>query len=152
MPGSDPYEFARVTCQGSGSKGFIVLVGEPAVSMNSLMKLPQAKSDRTSVLPGKGRQGAPRAAEVPTGAVAALPGYAAGNWYGIFGPAHAFAATVWDSEAVIRRALRERQLAVQPERQGVGPTLNTSEEFTELVARGAREPTNPVKESEAAGT
>ena len=95
--------------------------------------LPQWKARRVRALAVGGTERSPLFPELPTIGEAGLPGFTAGNWFGVFAPARTAAAVVTRlnaeiTKAVISTAARQAMAAI-----GAQPLSASPEQFRRLV-------------------
>ena len=96
----------------------------PRVQNGTLRALGVTASARSKALP-----------DVPTIADAALPGYEATTWFGIFAPAKTPAAIVDKLNKAIAEALRKPAVVEKIQAMGAEPMFMTSEEFRSLIRK-----------------
>jgi tripartite-type tricarboxylate transporter receptor subunit TctC len=101
-----------------------VLTSAPLARAGRLRALAVTTAKRSALLP-----------EVPTVAEAALPGYEAGNWFGVFAPAGTPRAVVERLNAAINAAMARSDMKERLLSQGSEPLSGTPEELGELVRR-----------------
>lgn len=108
--------------------GRIQVMFAPAPTVLGLIKdgrvkaLATTEDKRASVAP-----------DLPTVAEAALPGYAAGLWFGIFGPAGLPQPAVDRLAEATNRALKDPELRGELERQGLNALGGSPEDFARFV-------------------
>jgi tripartite-type tricarboxylate transporter receptor subunit TctC len=108
--------------------GRIQVMFAPAPTVLGLIKdgrvkaLATTEDKRASVAP-----------DLPTIAEAALPGYAAGLWFGIFGPAGLPQPVVEKLADATNQALKDPELSTELERQGLNARGGSPDEFARFI-------------------
>ena len=94
---------------------------------------PHVKSGKLRALAVSGNRRTPGFPALPTVAEAALPGYSAGTWYGLFAPAGTPAPVLQRLSADVRAALAVPEVSNALVAQGVEPASSTPAEFAQFV-------------------
>lgn len=127
-------DIVHVPYRGSGPAMIDLLAGRtnmmfdnlpsalPRVQNGSLRALGVTSGARSKALPN-----------VPTIAEAALPGYEATTWFGVFAPAHTPPAIINRLNGAIEEALKKPEVALKIQAMGAEPMFMTPEEFAKLV-------------------
>jgi tripartite-type tricarboxylate transporter receptor subunit TctC len=108
--------------------GEVALVFDPV-----LTSLPQVKAGRIRALAVTTAKRSSLLPEVPTVAEAGLPGYEAGNWFGIFAPAGTPQAVVDKLNGAINAAMTSPQMKERLQSQGADPLSGTPQQLADLV-------------------
>jgi tripartite-type tricarboxylate transporter receptor subunit TctC len=108
--------------------GEVALVFDPV-----LTSLPQVKAGRIRALAVTTAKRSSLLPEVPTVAEAGLPGYEAGNWFGIFAPAGTPQAVVDRLNGAINAAMTSPQMKERLQSQGADPLSGTPQQLADLV-------------------
>jgi tripartite-type tricarboxylate transporter receptor subunit TctC len=108
--------------------GEVALVFDPV-----LTSLPQVKAGRIRALAVTTAKRSSLLPEVPTVAEAGLPGYEAGNWFGIFAPAGTSQAVVDKLNGAINAAMTSPQMKERLQSQGADPLSGTPQQLADLV-------------------
>jgi len=95
--------------------------------------LPHVRSGRLRALAVSGAQRSAVLPEVPTLAEAALPGFDATTWFGVFAPARTPADAIGRLNTEINAVLREADFKEKLAAQGVEPLSRSTDEFAALV-------------------
>ena len=124
----------HVPYKGSGGAFVDLLSGQVStMTTTALSAGPHLRSGRLRGLGVTSAQRSPAMPDIPTIAEAALPGYEAVQWYGVFAPGATPRDVVNKVNAAVVRAVRDpavRQRLAADGAEGVG---NTPEEFTKVV-------------------
>lgn len=104
----------------------VLLVGMPNV-------MPHIRAGRLRALAVSTEKRSPLAPEVPTLAEAGIPGYASGNWWGLWGPGGMPAVHVRRLHAEIGRILQSSELRERLAAEGAEPAGATTEAFAARV-------------------
>ncbi len=110
--------------------GEVALVFDPV-----LTSLPQIKAKRIRGLAVSTAQRSALLPELPTIAEAALPGYEAGNWFGIFAPAGTPRAVVEQLNGAINKAMSSPEMRDRLRNQGAEPLVGTPDDLAKHVQR-----------------
>jgi tripartite-type tricarboxylate transporter receptor subunit TctC len=94
---------------------------------------PHVKSGKLRALAVSGSSRTPSFPSLPTVAEAALPGYSAGTWYGLFAPAGTPAPVLQRLSADVRAALAAPEVSNALVAQGVEPASSSPSEFGQFV-------------------
>jgi tripartite-type tricarboxylate transporter receptor subunit TctC len=108
--------------------GEVALVFDPV-----LTSLPQVKAGRIRALAVTTAKRSSLLPEVPTVAEAGLPGYEAGNWFGIFAPAGTPQTVVDRLNGAINAAMTSPQMKERLQSQGADPLSGTPQQLADLV-------------------
>jgi len=108
--------------------GEVALVFDPV-----LTSLPQVKAGRIRALAVTTAKRSSLLPDVPTVSEAGLPGYEAGNWFGIFAPAGTPAPAVERLNGAINAAMTSPQMKDRLQSQGAEPQSGTPQQLAELV-------------------
>jgi tripartite-type tricarboxylate transporter receptor subunit TctC len=95
--------------------------------------LPQIKAGKLRALAVTGAQRSALMPEVPTVRESGVPGYQAGSWYGILGPAGTPPAVIARVNADVKTALANPDLQKQLATQGMEPVVMTPDQFGALL-------------------
>jgi tripartite-type tricarboxylate transporter receptor subunit TctC len=116
-------------------------------SLNSIS--PHARSGKVRALAVSGARRSPGFPELPTVAEAGVPGYEAGTWSGVIGPAGMPRPVVEKLNAAINRAIQSPAFKERFALIGDEPAGGTPEEFAELIRRDSAKWAAVVKRSGA---
>lgn len=116
-------------------------------SLNSIA--PFARSGKIRALAVSGAQRSAGFPELPTIAEAGVPGYEAGSWSGVIGPANLPRPVVDRLNAAINRALFTPSFKARFAQIGAEPAGGTPEEFAELIRSESAKWADVVKRSGA---
>ncbi len=108
--------------------GEVAMVFDPV-----LTSLPQIKAGRIRALAVTTAKRSALLPEVPTVAEAGLPGYEAGNWFGVFAPAATPAVMVDRLNSAINAAMTNPQMKDRLLSQGADPLSGTPQQLADLV-------------------
>lgn len=108
--------------------GEVAMVFDPV-----LTSLPQIKAGRIRALAVTTAKRSALLPEVPTVAEAGLPGFEAGNWFGVFAPAGTPAAVVDRLNGAINAAMTSPQMKDRLLSQGADPLSGTPQQLADLV-------------------
>lgn len=100
--------------------------------------MPQIRSGKLRALAVTGATRFPTLPEVPTVMEAGLPGYAAGQWLGVFAPARTPVDVVRKLNDEINKAVATPAVAKQLVDRGMTPTTMTPAEFAKVFAGDVR--------------
>ena len=95
--------------------------------------LPQWKARRVRALAVGGTESSPLFLELPTISEAGLPGFTAGNWFGVFAPARTPPAVVTRLNAEITKAVSSPAARQAMAASGAQPLTASPEQFRRLV-------------------
>jgi tripartite-type tricarboxylate transporter receptor subunit TctC len=109
-----------------GAQVQVLLVGMPNV-------MPQIRAGRLRALAVSTAKRSPFAPEVPTIAEAGVPGYAASNWWGMWGPGGTPRPIVRRLNEVVGRILEGSELRERLAAEGAEPVAATPEAFGRMV-------------------
>ncbi len=119
--------FTHVPFQGAAPAHTALLAGQvQAMFHNPVLAVPAVRAERLRALATTGTARSPTLPEVPTIAESGYPGYEAGTWYAVLGPAGLPAPVVAKVDADLHQvlaqpALRQRFAAQSLEIPGAGP-------------------------------
>jgi tripartite-type tricarboxylate transporter receptor subunit TctC len=102
-------------------------------SLNSIA--PHARQGTVRALAVSGARRSPGFPDLPTVAEAGVPGYEAGTWSGVIGPAGMPREIVMKLNAAINRAIRSQAFVERFAMIGDEPAGGSPEEFAELIAK-----------------
>jgi len=102
-------------------------------SLNSIA--PHARQGTVRALAVSGARRSPGFPDLPTVAEAGVPGYEAGTWSGVIGPAGMPREIVMKLNAAINRAIRSQAFVDRFAMIGDEPAGGTPEEFAEVIAK-----------------
>ena len=127
-------EVVHIPYKGNGPALADVIGGHVSFTFPTMPSaLPHVRTGKLRALAVTGAQRSAAAAEIPTVAEAALPGYEASSWYGLLAPARTDAAIVnrlhRDVTAILGSAdVKERFAA-----QGIEPAATTPQQFAAII-------------------
>ena len=129
-------DILHVPYKGGGPMMTDMLGGHLSLGFTSVLTaLPHMKSGKLVMLAAGSPKRSPIVPEVPTLNEAALPGYEANAWYGVFGPAGMPAEIAAKIQGDITRVLAEPAMREKIVAQGGEPIGNTPAEFDAFVRR-----------------
>jgi len=108
--------------------GEVAMVFDPV-----LTSLPQIKAGRIRALAVTTAKRSTLLPEVPTVAEAGLPGFEAGNWFGVFAPAGTPAPVIDRLNVAINTAMTSPQMKDRLLSQGADPLSGTPQQLADLV-------------------
>jgi tripartite-type tricarboxylate transporter receptor subunit TctC len=128
-------DLTHVPFKGAGPAMIALVSGQIQVLFDAaITTLPQLKAGRIRAL----AVGSPKRSElfpdIPTFSEAGLPGFTAGNWFGVFAPAKTPAAVVKRINAEIAKAMAQPEVRSDLLRRGAEALTATPDAFRELVA------------------
>lgn len=134
-----------------GAPAMTDLIGGQVQMMIEVMPnaYPQVQAGRVRGLAVTTAARFPGAPAIPTLAEAALPGFEASAWDGIFVPAGTPAAVVERLNAAIRQALADPELVAALRARGAEPVPGTPESFARFIAASAERWAQAVRASGA---
>lgn len=134
-----------------GAPAMTDLIGGQVQIMIEVMPnaYPQVQAGRVRGLAVTTAARFPGAPAIPTLAEAALPGFEASAWDGIFVPAGTPPAIVERLNAAIRQALADPELVAALRARGAEPVLGTPESFARFIAASAERWAQAVRASGA---
>jgi tripartite-type tricarboxylate transporter receptor subunit TctC len=116
-------------------------------SLNSIA--PFARSGTVHALAVSGARRSPGFPELPTVAEAGVPGYEAGTWSGVIGPAHIPRPILDRLNAAINRAIKSKTFTDRFASIGDEPAGGTPEEFADTIAKDSAKWAEVVRRSGA---
>lgn len=116
-------------------------------SLNSIA--PHARSGKVRALAVSGARRSPGFPDLPTVAEAGVPGYEAGTWSGVIGPAGMPRPVVDKLNAGINRAIRSQAFVDRFAMIGDEPAGGTPEDFAELIRKDSAKWAEVIKRSGA---
>lgn len=117
-----------------------VLSGETQLTFTSVYTAwTQARIGRVKALAVTGKSRSPAAPQVPTMAEAGLPGYVAGNWYGLLAPAGTPRAIVEALNTRVNAALQRDETRERLIAQGFEPAGGSAEAFARFIRSEIRD-------------
>lgn len=108
--------------------GEVAMVFDPVIT-----SVPLAKAGRVRVLAVTTAQRSALLPDVPTVAQAGLPGYAAGNWFGLFAPAGTPPAVIERLNTAVNAAMTSAQMKDRLRSQGADALSGTPQQLADLV-------------------
>jgi tripartite-type tricarboxylate transporter receptor subunit TctC len=128
-------ELVHVPYKGGGAVMPDVIAGRVHMSFATLpSSLAHVRSGKLRALGLASKSRSPALPDLPTIAEAALPGYDASNWMGLFAPAKTPAVTVTRIDSVFREVIQAADLKEKLLAQGFEPDGIGTREFTAAVA------------------
>jgi tripartite-type tricarboxylate transporter receptor subunit TctC len=147
MTGTD---IVHVPYKGGSTAINDLIAGHVQVMFESLNSIaPYAHSGRVHALAVSGARRSPGFPDVPTIAEAGVPGYEAGTWTGVIGPAGMQRPVVLRLNAAINQAILAPTFKKRFGDIGNEPAGGTPEEFGELIRRESAKWAEVVKRSGA---
>jgi tripartite-type tricarboxylate transporter receptor subunit TctC len=129
-------DIVHVPYRGSGPAMIDLVAGRTDMMFDNLPSaLPRVQQGSLRALAVTGATRSKALPDVPTMAEAALPGYEATTWFGVFAPAKTPAPIVERLNSAINVALRKPALVEKIQSMGGEPMIMTPEEFHKLVLR-----------------
>ena len=126
----------HVPYKGTGPALTETIVGHTSVLLGSVAPtLPQVKSGRLRALAVTTKERISAAANIPTVAEAALPGYEVVLWHGLAGPKNLPQAIVEKINGDVNRSLRSPEMMDRLAADGVSPAGGTPERFIAQIKR-----------------
>jgi tripartite-type tricarboxylate transporter receptor subunit TctC len=127
-----------VPYQGAAPATAALLAGEVAAMFNNpINSLPHLAANKLRALAVTGTVRLAQLPAVPTVAESGYPGFEAGTWYGLFGPAKLPPAIVTAIETAVARALRLPDVADKLAAQGWDIVASPADRFAPFVAAEA---------------
>jgi tripartite-type tricarboxylate transporter receptor subunit TctC len=127
-------DIVHVPFKGGAPALTALISGEVDMSYeNSLVVMPHVKSGRVRALAVTGERRSQLLPDLPTISEAALPGYNASGWYGLFAPAGTPQAIIARLNAEAVKALRVPEVVKTLSSQGAEPVANSPEAFAAFV-------------------
>ena len=127
-------EMTHVPYKGMAAGITDVVAGRVPISIPTIPgALPLARSGKLRALAVTGEKRSPSAPEIPTVAESGVPGYAAGNWYGIAVPARTPAHIVARLNTELNRATTDAATRERLFDIGMEPENGSSARFAEFV-------------------
>ncbi len=128
-------DLTHVPFKGAGPAMIALVSGQIQVLFDaSITTLPQLKAGRIRALAVGSSKRSELFPDVPTFGEAGLPGFTAGNWFGVFAPARTPAAVVNRINAEITKVMESPDVRSDLLRRGAEPLTATPAAFRELVA------------------
>jgi len=127
-------KMVHVPYKGSGGAFVDLLSGQVATMATTALSVgPHLRSGRLRGLAVTSAKRSPAMPDLPTIAEAALPGYEAVQWYGVFATGGTPRDIVGKLSAAVVRAVRDRGVKERFAADGAGAVGNSPEEFTAIV-------------------
>jgi tripartite-type tricarboxylate transporter receptor subunit TctC len=124
----------HVPYKGAGPAMIDLISGQIHVLFDAaITTLPQLKAGRIRVLAVGSPERSALFPDLPTIGEAGLPGFTAGNWFGIFAPAKVPATLVQKLNSEITRVIDTPDARADMLRRGVEPLTMSQEKFRQLV-------------------
>lgn len=128
-------DLVHVPYKGAGPAMIDLISGQIQVLFDAaITTLPQLKAGRIRALAVGSPERSALFPTLPTISEAGLPGFTAGNWFGIFAPAKVPAALVRRLNSEISKVIDTPDTREDMLRRGVEPLILDQEKFRELVA------------------
>jgi len=128
-------DLTHVPFKGAGPAMLALVSGQIQVLFDaSITTLPQLKAGRIRALAVGSPKRSALFPEIPTFTEAGLPGFTAGNWFGVFAPAKTPASVVSRLNAEIAKVMERPDARSDLLRRGAEPLTASPEAFRELVA------------------
>ena len=128
-------DLVHVPYKGAGPAMIDMISGQIHVLFDAgVTTLPQLKAGRIRSLAVGSPERSPLFPDLPTISEAGLPGFTAGNWFGIFAPAKLPAALVRKLDGEIAKVIDTPDARADMLRRGVEPLIMNHEKFRQLVA------------------
>ncbi len=127
-----------------------LLAGHMNFGFNSIAPmLPHVRAGRLRVLGVASAQRSRQLPDVPTISESGVPGFEAGNWFGMFAPSRTPRAIITKLNGALAQVVRSPEIRSQFEALGAEPVGNSSEEFAAFVRRESERYGKVVKASGA---
>jgi tripartite-type tricarboxylate transporter receptor subunit TctC len=127
-------DIVHVPFKGGAPALTALISGEVDMSYeNSLVVMPHVKSGRVRALAVTGERRSQLLPDLPTISEAALPGYSASGWYGLFAPAATPRPIIERMNAEAVKALRAPEVVKALSSQGAEPVASAPEAFAAFV-------------------
>lgn len=127
-----------------------LLAGHMNFGFNSIAPmLPHVRAGRLRVLGVASAQRSRQLPDVPTISESGVPGFEAGNWFGMFAPAKTPHAIITKLSGALVQVVRSPEIRSQFEALGADPVGNSPEEFAAFVRRESERYGKVVKVSGA---
>jgi len=124
----------HVPYRGSGPAMIAIAAGEVQMMVEAIpAALPLVQGGQLRALAVTSAQRLPEMPNLPTVAESGLPGFEAGIWWGLFGPARIPPDILHSLNQAVQAALRDPEVRASFDRHGLQPTGNTPEEFARIV-------------------
>jgi tripartite-type tricarboxylate transporter receptor subunit TctC len=143
-------EIVHVPYKGGAAAINDLIAGRVQLMFESLNSIaPFAKSGTVRALAVSGARRSPGFPELPTVAEAGVPGYEAGTWSGVIGPAHIPRPILDKLNAAINRAIQSKTFMDRFAAIGDEPAGGTPEEFAAVIAKDSAKWAEVVRRSGA---
>jgi tripartite-type tricarboxylate transporter receptor subunit TctC len=143
-------EIVHVPYKGGAAAINDLIAGRVQLMFESLNSIaPFAKSGTVRALAVSGARRSPGFPELPTVAEAGVPGYEAGTWSGVVGPAHIPRPILDKLNAAINRAIQSKTFMDRFAAIGDEPAGGTPEEFAAVIAKDSAKWAEVVRRSGA---
>ena len=127
-------KMVHVPYRGTSPAALAIISGEVFLTFGSLATmLPHWKSGRLHGLAVTGLTRSPVAAELPTVAEAAIPGYESGPWHAILAPAGTPGEIIARLHAESVKVLRDPRISEKLTAEGADIVANSPEQFAEYI-------------------
>ena len=127
-------DIVHVPYKGGGPSMLAVIAGEAQLMFSSIVQtVPNIQSGRLRALATGGAQRSPIMPELPTIAEAGVPGYVAGDWWGILAPAGTPQPIIDKLHGTIEQVLNSDDTKKNLDLQGASPLHMSTAEFGAFI-------------------
>jgi tripartite-type tricarboxylate transporter receptor subunit TctC len=127
-------DIVHVPYKGGGPSMLAVIAGEAQLMFSSIVQtVPSIQSGRLRALATGGAQRSPIMPELPTIAEAGVPGYVAGDWWGILAPAGTPQSIIDKLHGTIEQVLNSEDTKKNLDLQGASPLHMSTAEFGAFI-------------------
>jgi tripartite-type tricarboxylate transporter receptor subunit TctC len=127
-------KMVHVAYKGLGPALVDLIAGQVVVATSTMLAgLPHVKSGRLRALATTGAKRSTSLPDLPTVAEAGVPGYEAGQWYGLFAPAKTPKEIVTKLHGAMKGTLQSPAIKEKLATDGAEPVGNTPDEFARFL-------------------